>query len=122
MMAQLQDYRLDIGEKATDGEIGIAAFSSDEKIQIFLFRQKMKNLILPKEHVKVKIQLASKPNDIRLQRVDEDHGNPLSYWETIGKPEDMTKNQVNEIIMHTKVSTEMWPHSYTDGLLTLEAA
>ncbi len=49
MLADAGDERLDLGPDATGGEIGIAAFRKEQDMQVLLFRQKMKNLDLPKE-------------------------------------------------------------------------
>ena len=43
MLAELCDNRIVLDKDASDGEVGIAACEDVDKMQILLFRQKMKN-------------------------------------------------------------------------------
>lgn len=60
MLAELCDNRIVLDKDASDGEVGIAAFEDVDKMQILLFRQKMKNEVLPKEHIEVEVALERK--------------------------------------------------------------
>ncbi len=42
MLAELEDSRLELGDSATDEENGAAAFTGNGKMQVLLFRQKLK--------------------------------------------------------------------------------
>ena len=46
-LGQVPENRLDLGPKATDGEVGIAAFENEQRMDLVLFRQKMKSQELP---------------------------------------------------------------------------
>ena len=122
MLADAGEERLDLGDGATRGEIGIAAFRSGRETQALLFRQKMKNLCLPPEEATVKIELPEKPRRVLLRRVDEDHGNPLKLWEEMGKPRDLNRREVEAIRQGSEVTEEAWPFEYADGVLTLKAS
>lgn len=122
MMGRLADERLDLGQAATQGECEIAAFANQEKFQIFAYRQKMKNLDLPKEPVSLLVELEEEPSSVALYRIDENHGNPLRLWEELGKPAILSKAQVHDLIEQSKVRKEVVPVVYDDGVLHLEAA
>ena len=122
MLADAGDERLDLGAEATQGEIGIAAFRKGKSLQVLLFRQKMKNLDLPKEKAVVRFELAEKPEKVTLRRVDEEHGNPLSLWEGMGVPLSLNRAEVQEIREKSDVKPEAWPFVWENGVLTLEAA
>jgi xylan 1,4-beta-xylosidase len=121
MLADAGDERLVLDEKATWGEIGIAAFRQGKNNQVLLFRQKMKNLDLPKEKAVVKIELPEAPRQVLLRRVDEEHGNPLKLWENMGRPQDLNRQEVEQLKRQSAVNDESWPFAYENGVLTLEA-
>ena len=121
MLAELGENRLELGEGRTDGEIGIAAFTRNGTLQVLLFRQKMKNLALPKEKATVRIRLESEPKEVRLARIDEEHGNPLRLWEEWGSPEDLKPEEREALIRQTRVEKEETEYSYQEGELVLEA-
>ena len=121
MLADAGDERLVLGENATWGEIGIAAFRQSGDMQVLLFRQKMKNLDLPGEKAVVKIELSRAPKQVLLRRVDESHGNPLRLWEEMGRPRDLNRQEVEELKRQSAVTDESWPFAFENGILTLEA-
>ena len=121
LLADAPDTRLDLGPYATDGEIGIAAFSDRRETHVLLFRQKMKNLDLPKEEAVVRIEMPEKPSRVTLKRIDEEHGNPLKLWEAMGKPDYLNRAEVEELKARSAVEGESWPFRWADGVLTLRA-
>jgi xylan 1,4-beta-xylosidase len=121
MLADAGDERLVLDEKATWGEIGIAAFRQEKNNQVLLFRQKMKNLDLPKEKAVVRIEQPEAPRQVLLRRVDEEHGNPLKLWENMGRPQDLNRREVEQLKRQSAVNDESWPFAYENGVLTLEA-
>lgn len=121
MLADAGDERLDLGAGATAGEIGIAAFRKGTGTQVLLFRQKMKNLDLPKEKASVRIELPAKPSKVTLRRIDEDHGNPLRLWEEMGSPLSLNRAEVETLKKQSDVRPEPWAFGYEDGVLALEA-
>lgn len=121
MLEKVGDERIDLGEKATFGEVGIAAFQSDKGIQILLFRQKMKNLDLPKEHVSVRVELDAEPQDVLLERIDEEHCNPLKIWEEQGCPADLNAEEVKAIIEESAMKEEKMEYRYEENMLCLDA-
>ena len=121
MMAETCENRIDLGEGATDGEIGIAAFTDEKKTQILLFRQKMKNLELPKEKITVKMELEHAPGTVTLERIDEGHCNPLAKWEDMGSPEDLRLEELEKIMEETRMQKEAMEYHYEEGILTISA-
>ena len=121
MLADAGEERLDIGEGATLGEIGAAAFRSGKGTQVLLFRQKMKNLDLPGEKAVVKVELDGEPASVTVRRIDEEHGNPLKIWEEMGSPVSVNCCEIEEIKARSEVTREAWPYSFENGVLTVEA-
>ena len=121
MLADAGDERIDLGPDATSGEFGIAAFRKGGDVQVLLFRQRMKNEALPRERVRVALELDGRPTDLTLRRVDEDHGNPLSIWQRMGSPVSLNRAEVERIRRESEVVEEAWPFACEDGRVTFEA-
>ncbi len=121
MLVELGENRLEMGEGRTDGKIGVAAFTGNGTLQVLLFRQKMKNLPLPKEKATVRIRLEREPKEVWLVRIDEEHGNPLRLWEEWGSPEDLKPEEREALIRQTRVEKEETEYSYQEGELVLAA-
>lgn len=121
MLGEVGDERVDLGEGATDGEVGAAAFKRGNKLQILLFRQKMKDLGLPPEPVTIKAEMADAPGNVSLRRIDETHCNPYRVWREGGSREGLTPAQAEEIRQKSLMTTEELPYRYENGLLIVEA-
>lgn len=121
MLAELCDNRIVLDKDASDGEMGIAAFEDVDKMQILLFRQKMKNEVLPKEHIEVEVALERNPKEVFLERIDEEHCNPLQLWEEMGSPQELTNKQKEMLLGETALKMEGVSYEYTEHRLTLKA-
>ena len=122
LLADAPDTRLDLGPDATDGEIGVAAFEGEGKTHVLLFRQKMKQLDLPKEEAVVRLALSRQPESVTVRCIDEEHGNPLKLWEAMGRPDYLNRAEVEDLKRRSAVLPEAWPFDWADGILTIRAA
>jgi xylan 1,4-beta-xylosidase len=121
MLAEAGDQRIDLGQNATNGEIGIAAFRKENETQVLLFRQKMKQLDLPEETAEVEIEVDSAPLRVTLQRIDDAHCNPYKLWLDDGCPADLTPAQTKDYIVRSKMFEEDLPHTFSNGILRFTA-
>lgn len=121
MLQMAGEERLDLGENATKGEIGCAAFRKNGATQVLLFRQKMKNLDLPGEKAVVKVECARKPGRVTVSRIDEAHCNPLKVWEEMGSPQELNPKEAAELRKKTALLRELWPFTWENGMLTVTA-
>ena len=121
LLADAPDTRIDLGPEALDGEIGAAAFEGNGETHVILFRQKMKNLELPKEEAVVRLACANRPGRVIARRIDEDHGNPLKLWEAMGRPDALNRAEVEELKQRSAVNAEDWQYEWANGVLTLRA-
>ena len=106
MLADAGDERLDLGPDATKGEIGYAAFRKGSRLQVILFRQRMKNLPLAPEPVTVSVESPEAPKGVCVRRIDEDHGNPLKLWQEMGSPISLNRAEVRDLIERSAVTDE----------------
>lgn len=121
LLADAPDTRLDLGPDATDGEIGIAAFEGGNETHVIIFRQKMKNLDLPKEEAVIRMELAEKPESVTVKRIDAEHGNPLKLWEEMGRPDYLNRTEVEDLKRRSAVESESWPFTWENSVLTIRA-
>lgn len=122
LLADAPNTRIDLGEEATDGEIGIAAFEDETEMHVLLFRQKMKQLDLPKEEAVIQIECEKKPESVTVKKIDEEHGNPLRLWEEMGSPTYLNKAEVEQLKKNSCVIAEEYPYEWKDGILTIHAS
>jgi xylan 1,4-beta-xylosidase len=117
MLVRAGNERIDLGTDATDGEIGIAAFRDGSGIQVLLFRQKMKQLDLPPENACVSVEADKKPSNVVIERIDDNHCNPLKLWENDGSPADLTPAQVSSYVEQSKLKEENIDYSFDAGVV-----
>ena len=107
-------------QEESDKEVGIAAFNKKEELQVILFRQKLQNAFeLPKEDVTISIEMETAPTKVILERIDEEHCNPLKIWEELGCPQVPNKRQLEEIQRRSALIEENQEFSYKDGRVHL---
>lgn len=121
LLSSLADNRVKLDSDATDQEIGAAAFEDNDKLQLLLFRQKMKQANDPKEQISVKVALPYPPHSIGLNRIDNTHCNPLSIWESRGKQKDLNAKEIDAIISLSAMENEAVRFDYHDGMVTIAA-
>lgn len=117
MLAQAGEERYVLEDGALEGEIGIAAFKGQGKRQVLLLRQNMKRLALAAEKAEVSLELPGEPQSVFLQRIDEEHCNPLKVWEEMAEPADLNRTEVRRIIEKSAMKEEPLPYRYEDGKL-----
>ena len=122
MLRDAGDERLILEKDATAGEIGYAAFRKGKDTQILLFRQKMKNLNLPKEEVEIRVSGMEKVSGLTLRRIDEEHGNPMKIWEEMGRPVQLNRAEIDQIREKSAVREENWPFEQENGEIVIRAA
>ena len=122
MLNDLAENRLDLGDGATDQEIGVAAFSGNGRIQILLFRQKIEKAGFTKKRKRLSaLELNKEPYNVFLERMDEEHGNPLKLWEEWGSPEDLKPAEQEELIRRTRMEKESAEYVYENGQVVMGA-
>lgn len=122
-LGEVADNRIEMGENATLGEIGIAAFTDDTRLDVVLFRQKMKNLFeLPEEEAVVEIAMDREPQKVTMFRIDHDHCNPYELWLAAGCPKYLNKEETADLIARSKMVAEAADYFYENGMLRITAS
>lgn len=116
MLADAREEQI-VLENNLFGEIEAAAYEGSDELQVLLFRQNMKQEQSGHQMLNVVTELEAEPKRVYLQRIDEDHCNPLKQWEEAGSPKDMTKAQIAELIKSTCMLDEPLPYTYQDQKL-----
>ena len=121
LLSRVAADRLELGDNITNHEIGIAAFKDANSMQIFLFRQKMVNWELPEEMISLEVETDWNPGVIHVTKIDEKHCNPYKIWLEMGKPQDLTRKEVNQIKEQSMPIKELLPYKYEEGKVKIEA-
>jgi xylan 1,4-beta-xylosidase len=120
LLGEVGDMRYVLPDDMTKKEIGCGAFEGEGRTDIVLFRQKMKNLDLPKESVSIRLERDEAPSKVTVTRIDEEHGNPYKYWLEKGEPLHLNKAEVQDIIDKTAVKEQDLPFGFENGTVTIE--
>ncbi|MDR2729999.1 MAG: hypothetical protein LBB81_03770, partial [Treponema sp.] len=104
----------------TNDEVEIAVYESDKEKQLFIFRHRMKNVTAPPETYEISFELPV-PSSVILEKIDENHCNPLKLWEDMGKPV-LNREQAADIISKSAPVSENLPVKYENGTLKLSGA
>jgi xylan 1,4-beta-xylosidase len=73
-----------------------------------------------KEHVRIRLTDAPQPQDISLERIDEEHANPKTLWLEMGKPTYLSAKQVEQLQSDSRIVREQQPWKYEQGAIHLD--
>jgi xylan 1,4-beta-xylosidase len=118
LLSQAGDRRYDL--PVTNDEIEFAIYESDTQKQVFVFRNRMKNVTADPEEYDIALELPVSPKNVTLERIDENHCNPLRVWNEMGKPGRLNKDEVDDIIRKSTLVMETLPPFFENGCLKLE--
>jgi xylan 1,4-beta-xylosidase len=119
LMSRTGERKYDL--PVTNAEIEIAVYESDTEKQLFVFRHRMKQVHEPPMDYAVSFELPAAPTTVTLEKIDEDHCNPLKLWEAMGKP-ILNKEQAADIRSKSALVTENVAVTYEGGALKLNGA
>lgn len=103
ILSQLYRNRLSIA-KRTHEDVEYAAFVEDDKSQVLLFTQSQD--YFKNESYEIEIEVNQNAKRVTAQIIDDAHCNPKAEWTKLGKPDNLTRNQVTEIKEKTKLVAE----------------
>lgn len=81
----------------TNDEIEITVYESDTQKQIFVYRQRMKNVDEPALPYQIRMEILQKIQDVSLYRIDDEHCNPKKVWQEMGSPMEMNAAEIQYI-------------------------
>ena len=118
LLRQVGDTRIEV--QAEKNEIELGAFENEEGLQLLLYRLDLKCRRLPVKTAEIEI-LCDAPKRVTVQKIDEDHGNPLKLWQEMGSPMDMKPADAARIDEAASLAEEEQPYTYKDGRLHMAA-
>jgi len=122
LLNQLGEERLDISttiEGSRSVEFIITKSSGIQEYQILLYNQHPYDEHI-QEHVDLEIEGLPQFQTATIQRIDDDHGNPLRYWQEMGEPRYLKKNQVAVIMEQSEVVEERFSFSQDNNILSIK--
>ena len=84
----------------------------------------MTNLAMPRhpiqtELVDVRLAGAPAPRTAWIERIDEDHANPLRLWQSMGEPEYLSALQVEQLAAASALQKAPQPWTDENGIMGL---
>ena len=108
LLSQLYKSRLSVA-KRTNEALEYAVFVEGDKTQVLIYTQTQD--YYANEEFTVKIRINQRASKVTEQRIDDAHCNPKAEWIGMGKPDNLTAVQVEEIKERTRLRTEAVPFS-----------
>lgn len=106
ILSQLYKERLSIA-KRTNEDLEYAAFVDGEKTQVLLFTQSQD--YFKDDSFDIDITVNQNARKVSLQRIDDTHCNPKAEWIKLGRPDNLTRQEVADIKKKTRLMTEDCP-------------
>lgn len=119
LMSQTGDRRYDLPLPCTNEEIEIQVYEDDHQKQIFVYRQRMKNVAEQPRDYEISLELSAEPEHVVQYRIDDTHCNSTAVWEEMGSPTEMYEEQIEEIKQRSALVPEEKDICYRDGKLIL---
>lgn len=105
----------------SDGEADCVVFKKENELHIIISLLEFNDLDIC-ENVQLCIALPNKPRSVILNRIDEEHCNPLAVWKSTGSPCVPTPRQVQDITSASAPTDENAPYEYADGALKIKTS
>lgn len=105
----------------TNAEVELDVYESENEKQVFVYRQRMKNVDEPREAYCVELCSENAPLAVELYRIDDEHCNPYRVYQSMGSPKDLTPAQVNEIKERSRLVCEKCEYTYENGVLKISS-
>lgn len=104
LLSKLPDTRFDL--PITDDDVEIAAFKGDDNsLYIMAYAQ---NFYDEDKKYDIKINLDNIPSftSASVERIGKDSGNPVAFWEKMGKPSSLTREEIEDIKQKSAIKAE----------------
>jgi len=92
----------------------------DSNLTVLLTNHATPGHSIETEHIEVRLDNASEPLDIHIQRIDSVHANPKAVWLDMGQPEYLTEQDVEQLQEASSLVKERQSFSNKDGAVVLE--
>ena len=72
------------------------------------------------EHLQITLDNVPEPNEVDIQRIDENHANPKLLWEEMGQPEYLNEKEVEKLVETSLVVKEKQEFKYEENKLFMK--
>jgi len=94
----------------------------EKKITVLLTNHALPRHPIQTEHVRVSLSAGSEPRFATIERIDEDHANPVRLWRAMGEPEYLSHLNVERLQAASSLVTEpfMWRYKAESMTINLD--
>lgn len=119
LLSKLYEERLNIGFREFK-EVEYGVFKKENSLQILLTPQNNDPRLNDVHQIEISIN--SNIKSVSIERIDDDHCNPKQEWIALGKPNNLSKQQVLDIKEKTRLKSELlsFENQNDTGLVSLK--
>ena len=99
--------------------VDVWAVRGEQRLDLVLTNHAMPRSDIRTELVRWRVEDTPVPTQVRIARVDQEHGNPRALWVAMGSPEFPSREQVGEIEAGSAVNDEPLAWTIQDGAVEL---
>ncbi len=106
LLHRLGEKRVEVAAQQENDHLGIIATEAAGELRILLYNHNTKALNeISKEEIVIQLPEGT-AESAKVYRIDEQHGNAHSKWETMGSPMYLTKEQTRELLKASELAQE----------------
>lgn len=121
-LSKMSEERLNISTKCESETLEMIATKEKNGINILLYNFQAGNNPIKDEEVQLTLQNMKHVESVSVERIDEDHGNPIIYWKEMGSPTYIKKEQADIIKEQSKVVPEKLNFEQSNGVVSIKLA
>ena len=115
----------DLGERQSlvDGlheTVDCSVVQNESSVTVLLTNHTTPGHTIESEEIRLSLRNARKPLAARIRRVDEDHANPKRLWEAMGRPESLSRKDVERLEESSRLVTDKQSIEFEDGVISLK--
>src|SRR5919106_701338 len=118
-------HQLGTEQSLVDGlheTVDCSVIQKDSSVTVLLTNHTTPGHSIETEEVEIRLDNASEPREVHMQRIDAEHANPKRLWVEMGRPEYLRPKDVERLYEASLIAKERQSISYKDGSVFLRAS
>ena len=100
--------------------VDCSVIRQDSTLTVLLTNHTTPGHSIETEHLEIRLNNISEPNEVYIQRIDAEHANPKALWLDMGQPEYLTAKDIEQLQEASLLVNERQSFSYKDSEVFLK--
>lgn len=118
-LSKMSEERIDIPTKCESETLEMIATKQDKGINILLYNHQAGNNPINDEEVHITLNNIEQVESVYVERIDEDHGNPIKFWKEMDSQTYLKKEDIELIKDKSRVVLEKIDFEQSNGKVVL---